>query len=414
MLANSFGVSTSADGELLHGCFPLLPQGLHVTSAYNAPLDSHANAAARKAWGEFAASTTIDSWTVAFTWEQLEPFPGEINVSYVADVMRTLHQVGYRSMVGIHVLQGRRLTVPADMVGTGGFGDTDAAPHPEHGQGLRAGLHWGSPELLQRFHAMLKVALPTIAYYGAYHVNVAARLDQRLLCRNATACASSDEFRHFGAFLRHAQGSIRSLTSGAMSMGVTLTQAGLAQAHGSNAPWLRTLHSIVHNTPVEYVPLLGQAAQASPPPSPLFDIPALLGPQLPRRMCLALVQVAHPSAAGAAADDAAAAEEAQAQFMADVLAATRASQTHMPGRLRVLAGGHLVDRPPSSCAEDAQARCWPCAGAQQGTALLAARQHCSGGLLRDDGSPKPAWHAWIDGVRRLRVAAGATQPGTWE
>jgi len=338
--------------------------------------------------------------------------------------MRTLHHVGYRSMVGIHVLQGRRLTVPLDLRASDPPYNTSSPPL----QRLRDGLRWDSPEVLQRFHAMLKVALPTIAYYGAFHINVAAQLDVRLLppplsrtrviggagSSHSSSAGAPDakraqaEYAEFELFLRQTRASIATLTDARMSMGVTLSQDGLAYAHSINAPWLHSLQAAVHNTPVEYSPLqLPQqrgASRGSPlTASPLFDIPALLGPLMPARMCLALLYIAHPSPP--CAQTGGGGDEEQAQFIADVLAAARASQTHMPGRLRLLSGGHLVDRPPNACLAEAASWCEPCSAAEQRSVQWVAEQRCRSGLLRTDGSAKPAWHAWLEGVQRLRLGA---------
>ncbi len=364
--------------------------------------------------------------------------------------MRTLHQVGYKSMVGIHVIQGQRLTVPLDLAQPQA---QNATGHDQSAvQRLRSGLRWDSPELLQRYHAMLKVALPTIAYYGAFHINVASVLDARWLdtpwrrvhtsggdessadaaAAAALTAAMPDEFDEFESFLAGARQSIASLTTSSMSMGVTLSYTGAAYALRHNAPWLRRVQQTVHNTPLVYAAASGArptgTLQAAPPASPLFDVPSMLGQLLPPRMCLALLQVGHPSTpgvhrAGGAGGAATAAQRPlqsdsqadvwaskQAQFIADVFSAARASQSHMPGRLRLIGGGHLVDRPPQACVLEVSAECAPCDAAQQQAVQRMAAQRCSSGLLRADASRKPGWAAWLTGAAQLQLA-GSTGGG---
>lgn len=372
------------------GCFPLLSEGVHISIGYSDPQNASAVHLARSSWSDVLQAGTIDTWHVGLSWSQIEAFPGEINTSYVADIMQTLHRVGYRPMLGIHVLEGAIVSVPRDLA--------DA----EDPTRLRSGLTWDSPLLQRRYFNMLKVVMPLAGYYGAFHLNVGADVDVGLL-RSPGSGAS------FARFVAQARSYITNITTPDMSVGVTLTFPGAQAASEASAPWLQALFDASSVTPLSYSPAMGmEGVGQDVVAAPMFDVAAMMTTILPKDMCLAIQSFSFPSAAPLLSSTAFGAgplsstagfsdgEAAQAEFMDNFWAAMRKAAARFKGRVRFLGGAQFVDRTVPVCEYLASQK--QLTGMERKQYIMG---ECSLGLLYPDGTAKPALQSFLAGMRAL-------------
>ena len=81
-------------------CFPLLGDGLHITTAYSDPANASAVPLARAAWNRVLAAGRVDSWQLGLTWASIEPIPGRVNVSYVVSPLELQGGKGVEGVAG--------------------------------------------------------------------------------------------------------------------------------------------------------------------------------------------------------------------------------------------------------------------------------------------------------------------------
>jgi hypothetical protein len=276
-------------------------------------------------------------------WSTLAPAPGRFRLGDVESIV-----AGVRATPSTRVM-----LIPAAI-------ETTARAVPRD---LRHAA-WDSRRMQARYRALIQRLAPHLSRQVRY-VSIANEADVYLSAHPG----------QLAAFVRFARAQIAMLRRRApwVKVGVTVTYAGLTARQHRVA---RTLARLGNATIVTYYPLVGGYRVRSAR-SPRHDIPAMV--RLARGRPLVVQEAGYPSAARLHSSPA-----AQATFVRSVFAAWN----RHPAAIPFLSFYTLFDPPGSVC------------GAAGGSDQLAF--FCSLGLRRRSGGAKPAWPAFVAGVRGIR------------
>lgn len=290
-----------------------------------------------------------------YSWGALEPSGAGLDVNRMRELRSAIEHGRTRGLVhflGIQVINTQYRDGPSDL----------------------AALPFDDPGVLARMRRLLDNTIG--ANRGAIrYLSLGNEVDVYLGQRPGEVAA-------YAAFLRDAAQYARTLDP-AIQVGVTLTAAG---AMGAQQALLRTLNDGITDVVVmTYYPLDLQANGRF-----VVRNPSTVGPDVTRMLALAgakplvLQEAGYPSAPGVGASQA-----LQTEFMRNLAASWRAADRRMP-YVNVFA---LHDFSPTLC--DTLVAFY-----QLGNNASFRDYLCSLGLRAADGTPKAAWQALTDEMRR--------------
>ena len=287
------------------------------------------------------------------TWKAIEPRAGALDTK---DVKNSLDYLGNKKgfatlLLGIQLINTSAKETPADL----------------------AGVPFDSPAMKARFHALVD-ALKRVLNPRVKYLSVGNEVDIYL-------SQHPGEWDSYRAFYEDAVRYVHSTLPG-ISVGVTATFDG---ARGTSKARLASLAATSDVVILTYYPL-GPGYKPRPAATAGSDMATMVS--LAGGKPLVLQEVGYPSASELSSS-----EQAQADFVADVLQAWRTQGTRIPF-LNFLG---LHDISPSQC--DLYAGYYGQPGNRAFKAYL-----CSLGLRRADGAPKASWQRLVDTAKASGVA----------
>jgi hypothetical protein len=208
----SLGAPLAAQGGSAAG-LPLLPAGTHVGIVYADPQPEAANAL-DDIFGQTIAAG-VDVYELSLYWSLLEPQPGVVDTSLLAQFLAILDRVDLIPYLGIQTIDTVRLAMPPDLV------------DPADPARLAPGLSFDDPALLARWGAVLDAAVPLLAGQGGFFLSVGNEVDPWL-------AAHPDQVEPFLRFVDFSRERVQALAP-QMGVGVTIVAgdvAGLVSAAG--------------------------------------------------------------------------------------------------------------------------------------------------------------------------------------
>lgn len=153
---------TSTTGEPAGSGIPRLPGGNHLGMivGFNPALPPATAAAVDDAWTE-ALARGMDVGRVQISWAELETSPGRFDVSPLVEELDALVDDGLTPMVLIETLDSDSLELPADLL------------DPDDPSRLAPGLAFDDATVTGRFAALLDVVVPVMTERGVFGVSVA-------------------------------------------------------------------------------------------------------------------------------------------------------------------------------------------------------------------------------------------------
>lgn len=337
---------------------PDLPPGQHVGVIYS----NTAPEAAEAIGAAFAESLAagVDAYELAVSWGDLEAAPGVFNAASLTDPLDILASVGVLPYISLQTINTVNLTLPADLMGASA-------------SELAAGLSFDDPALLDRFGALLDTIVPPLAERGGFFISVGNEIDPWL-------ADHPDQVEPFLAFVAASRARVQTLAPG-MGVGATVTFDAVAEG----VPWLPDLLAISDAAVFTYYPLAADYTARDP---------AVVAEDVARMVAAAgdlpvlLQEVGYPSGYLPDPSNGSSVEQ-QRQFVVNMFDAVAA---HPP--IRFVSFLQLADWGDAVC--DYFMTYYGVSEPRFGEYL------CSLGLHEYDGTPKPAFDAFLEGVRRLR------------
>jgi hypothetical protein len=276
-----------------------------------------------------------------YTWSALEPTPGHIDVSQLQNGLEYYHQKGLKVLLGIQVINTVRREVPSDL----------------------AAVSFDDPQFIARFHTLLDAVRGALSGAEQY-LSIGNEVDVYLQ-------AQPTEWKAYTSFYADAVAYLHDHSPGLL-IGVTTTFGGSAGESGAMVHSLNASSDVVILT---YYPLQGDA-QALPPTSPATDIPRMVS--LAGGKPVVLQEAGYPSGGLNASSEA-----AQQQFVTELFQAWHAAGNNAPFLSYFL----LYDFDTTTC---------NALGTYYGSMDPAFLSYlCTLGLRHSDGTPKPAWDAFV-------------------
>ena len=353
-------------------CLPLLPAGTLFGAQYSRP---SSNASLVNATDALYAQLRAEGASLAqlsLPWADVEKVPGEPDFLLVAEILNEARAAGLVPLVQIAAIDTDRVSVPSDLA--------DAADPSR----LRAGLEWNSTALVDRFALLLEVVAPVAANAGAFYFGVGNEVTVNIKEHPETGAAFAD-------FVFVMRSFIHTLTSDAMSVGVTATVGDLAGFAQDGIPaWLALLLDVVDAVPLTYYPIDNNAKVV-----PLDNgfIAKQLGDALsvlPPAACLIFQEFGAPSGYNNASSVDGSSDAYQAAFVKQFVGLLEAANASRP--VRAVSFYSFLDADAATCAAEAQ---FYNASSSPGF----VEYLCTLGLVRDDGTAKPAFGAYLGALR---------------
>lgn len=356
-------------------CLPLLPPNAPSPlwgAQYSAPADP---AAANRTGALFAQLLAKGArlMQISLPWASVEPTPGSPNTALVAQVLSEVHAVGGIPLFNLAVIDTDRVSVPPDLA------------DPADPGRLRAGLTWTSPELMDRYAAVVEVVLPVAGFYGAPYFGLANEADVLLAAHPDTGAA-------FAAFVFSFAAWIRTLSAPRpLSVGVTLTVPGLAALAPAPPPWLTTLLATCDTTPLTYYALkAGGSFRVEAEPAAVHGALLAAVGALPAGACAVLQEFGQPSGFMNASSVDGGSDKVQAAFFSDFARAVPALLEGAGHPLRAASAYELVDM--------AEADCEGFARYYNVSSPAFVEYLCTLGLVKGDGTAKEAFGAFLGAI----------------
>lgn len=187
---------------------PLLAPGARVGVIYSSS-DPVSGPSAEPLWNQSLAQG-IDVYQLAMTWSDLEPVPGVIDTTVLEAFLGIIESTGMVPYLSLATINTNQLAIPADLL------------NPGQPTELAVGLSWDHPTVLARFAAVIDAVAPLLVQYGGFYVSVGNEVDIYLSARPA---ALSTQYAAFlGAARTRAQ-----LAEPDLAVGATLTFEALGQ-----------------------------------------------------------------------------------------------------------------------------------------------------------------------------------------
>ena len=191
-------------------CLPLLPASPSTLwgTQYSAPSDPAAANRTSALWGE-TLSRGARLFQLSLPWGLVEATPNQPNIELVAALFNDLRAANAIPLFNLAVIDTNRVSVPPDLA------------DPTDSSRLAAGLTWTSPQVLQRYAAVVQAVAPLAAYAGAPYFGTGNEVDVNLAAHPETAQAFVELTYSIQAYVR------RLTAPHPLAVGATLTVAGL-------------------------------------------------------------------------------------------------------------------------------------------------------------------------------------------
>jgi hypothetical protein len=350
---------TSTTGEPAGSGIPRLPAGNHLGMivGFNPALPPATATAIDTAWTE-ALARGMDVGRVQISWAELEPSPGLIDASPLVEQLDALVADGLTPMVLIETLDSDSLELPPDLL------------DPDDPSLLAPGLAFDDATVTGRFAALLDVVVPVMTERGVFGVSVANE-PGTLFERDPSGTDAVI------GFLDAARSHVRALDP---ELGVTMTMREVEVG----TPFLASVVGASDFASMNFYCSL-----------PELTVDATAGTVRLAAMMTAtgdldvvLQEFGCPAGPDDGVSTLGATEALQAGFYADVGAALAVEP-----RLRAAFAFQLVDWSPEAIAlfeasiQDAPQ--WFIDRFVESLATMGMRRYA-------DGTPRPAWSAWLD------------------
>jgi len=155
-------LASSAEAQTLEPGSQLAP-GTRVGVIYSAS-DPVSGPAAGPLW-EQAVAGGADTYQLAIPWTTLEPTPGQIDLTTLTTLLDIVVAARFTPYLVIMTANTNLLDVPADL------------KDPNDPSRLRPDLTWNSPEVLDRFGALLDGVAPALHDTGGFYLSVGNEVD---------------------------------------------------------------------------------------------------------------------------------------------------------------------------------------------------------------------------------------------
>ncbi|MBC8072267.1 MAG: hypothetical protein IAG13_28355 [Deltaproteobacteria bacterium] len=349
----------STTGEPSGTGIPRLPAGNHLGMiiGFNAELPPTTATAVDAAWTE-ALDRGMDIGRVQISWAELEPSPGEIDVAPLVEQLGALVDDDLAPMVLIETLDSDSLELPPDLL------------DPDNPNRLAPGLAFDDATVTGRFAALLDVAVPVMRDRGVFGLSVANE-PGTLFERDPSGTDA------VVGFLAAARSHVHGLDP---ELGVTMTMREVEVG-------TRFLDAVLAESDFAtmnfYCALPDLTVDASAGTVRLAAMMTATGD-----LDVVLQELGCPAGPDEGASTIGATAELQAMFYADVGAALAVEP-----RLRAAFAFQLVDWSPETIAlleasvEDAPQ--WFIDRFVESLATMGMRRYA-------DGTPRPAWSAWLE------------------
>lgn len=335
---------------------PLLDPGQHIGINYGIA-NPDVQETLDDAW--FATLRAGGSgYQLAFMWDELEPAPGEYDLSALDEQLSIIHgALHMQPLVTLRAIDTVRLTLPADLI------------DPDDPAKLRAGLSLDSPEVIERFGLVLDRVVPVVADHGGFFISVANEIDPWL-------AANPDQVEPFLAFMAAARARIQALAP-RMGVGATITYGALQ----SGWPYVGDVLALSDAAVYTYYPLEGDFTVRDPGLVP-DDIARMV--EAAGDLPVIFQELGYPSGYLPAPGNRSSGEK-QAQFVDNVIQAIRSYP-----QVRYASFLTLGDWPDATCDELL---------GYYGLDVPRFREFlCTLGLITYEGEFKPAYDALIAGL----------------
>lgn len=339
---------------------PLLPPGQHVGAFYTPSEDPATRAELDAAFGE-VIQAGASAFVLPISWDELEPNPGEIDTAILERGLATLASLGLRPYLNLSTINTVKLTLPSDLM-------------TEDDYELADGRHFDDPVILDRFARLLDAVVPLMVEHGGFFVSVGNEVEGWLESR-------PDEVPGYVSFVGAAREHAHKLAP-ELGVGATITHGGIARG----VDFLDDLLAVSDAAALTYYPLYDDFSVRDPSvaSADLEQILTAAG-DLP----VLFQEVGYPSGESPVAHNGSSAES-QRQFISNFFAAMRQQP-----QVRLASVFQFSDWSSAVC--DLLVQYYT----GQDTAPQLHEFLCSLGLRAADGTPKPAYEAFLSAVKDL-------------
>ena len=349
-------------------CLPRLhASGILAGAQYSRPA---AGAAANRTDALFGTmlSRGANLAQISLPWGDVESTPGAPNFVLVAEILSDARARGLVPLFQLAAIDTEHAAVPSDLA------DADDPTR------LRTGLAWNSTEVIDRFATVLEVVAPLAVFSGAPYIGVGNEVSVNLGQHPETGY-------EFAEFVFIMKSFIQQITAPDVAVGVTLTVGDIGGWAPPAAPpdWGKTLFDVCDLTPLTYYPL-GPAAHVVTDAAAIARAVNDALDALPQNACVVFQEFGCPSGYNNASSTDGSNDAVQAAFIRDFRAILTAADAKRPVRAASLY--QMVDMAPADCEGLAK---------YYNVSEPAFIEYlCSLGAVRTDGTPKPAWTAFLD------------------
>ncbi|MEM6648360.1 MAG: hypothetical protein AAF730_19115 [Bacteroidota bacterium] len=184
----------------------LLPDGFTLGTTLYGSADLGALGEDARAVLEAAADSGMSGFTYYVDWADLEPTPGQYALDEFTETLATLQGLGLRPFVNITVGDIAEYNLPPDLSdGAGGLGD---------------GVALDDPVLIERFGRILDRVVPIAVAHGVFFLGVGNEINERL------DHTSPDELGAYATFVEAARERVHRIAPD-LAVGVVLTTAAI-------------------------------------------------------------------------------------------------------------------------------------------------------------------------------------------
>lgn len=341
---------------------PLLPSGLHVGIIYSPPEDDpDVHVRLDAAFGEVIQSGA-STYELSISWSDLEPNSGEIDTAYLESLLDILSSVHLQPYLSITTINTVKLTLPADLM---------TADEYE----LAQNRHFDDPVITERFARLLDAVVPLLVEHGGFFISVGNEVDGWLESR-------PDEAPGFVGFVAAARDYAHQLEP-RLAVGATITYGGVEH----DWEYMDDLLAISDAAAFTYYPLNDDFSVRDPSVA-AADIARMV--EAAGDLPVLFQEVGYPSGYLPTPGNGSSGEQ-QRQFVENFFAAVQ----QYP-QVRFVSVLQLSDWSDAVCDLFVQYY------TDQATLPQLHEYLCSLGLLEYDGTPKPAYDAFLAALQEMR------------
>jgi|GEM_PF-2040209 len=335
---------------------PLLSAGQQASVVYSGA-QPDAQAALDGAFNQ-SYSAGADMYQLYFRWSELEAENGTLDLDDFDSRLQTLATANYTPYCVISTIDTNTLQLPAGFV-------SESNPNA-----LKEGVDFDDQLLVQRYEFMLSQVVPQLVEAGCFFISVGNEVDIWLQ-------ANPDQQEHFFHFVRRVRQHVSSIDS-RMAVGVTFTDKIPV------ALWTNSLIGECDAIAFTYY-LTGEDGQVRDPANVADHLDRMLS-FVGADQFMLIQEAGCPS--GYATSNIGASEAIQRDFYANLMAEVKTRP-----RIRYLNAMHLGDYSAAQVTEFEAFYGLSEPGFVEFLSTL--------GMHHADGTPKPAFQAWLDGVAAL-------------